>query len=362
MVRTNKRAFANFIKSHSDLFTFVKAGDIVQGEVIDKSPREIVVDLGRNGTGVIYRGELMHAREAAKNAKVGETIRAKVIEVDNDEGVIELSLSEARRQESWLELEERCGKEEVFSVKPVSANKGGLVADICGIKAFLPASQLSEINYPQVENSDKNKIQEKLNELIGKEIKVKIIDCNPRTEKLIISERAASEKSAKELSGQYKIGQSIEGIVSGVADFGVFVKFADNPEIEGLIHVSELAHREVANPKEFVNLNDTIRAKITDIKDGKISLSLKALQENPWERVESIYSTGDEVKGEVYEINPFGAIVNLDKIYQGQVHVTDFGSVEEMKKHLKRGQIYTFKIKDIRPQDERITLSLISEQ
>ncbi|OGG37475.1 hypothetical protein A2110_02655 [Candidatus Jorgensenbacteria bacterium GWA1_54_12] len=357
MVRVKQNAFTNFIKDHGDLFTFVKAGDLVAGRVIAKNPRTIIVDLGTYGTGVIYRGELMHARDVARKAEVGTDIQAKVVEVDNEDGFVELSLAAAARQQSWLKLEELFGKEEVFAVAPSAANKGGLVADVEGVKAFLPASQLSPEHYPRVEDSDKGKIEAKLAELIGKELKVKIIDCNPRTEKLIISERAAAEANTAELVKAYSAGQVIEGIVSGIADFGVFVKFTDNPEVEGLIHVSELAYRTVTNPKEIVNLNDAVRAQIIDIKDGKVSLSLKVLAENPWKDAASAYAVGSEVQGEVYALTPFGAIINIGGL-QGQAHVTDFGGVDEMKKRLEKGKRYTFVVKDIKPDEERITLTL----
>ena len=265
--------FIQFIKENPDLVTFIKLGDLVEGIIIEKSPREVVVDLGKFGTGIVYRGELMNSRDTIKNAQVGDTIQAKVLEVDNHEGFVELSLSDAERQKSWLELEELQGKEELFTVTPTTANKGGLVAEVKGIKAFLPASQLSSEHYPDVENNDKQKIEEELNKLIGQELRVKILDMNPHINKLIISERAALEIDTRELIKEYEVGQTVKGIVSGVADFGVFIKFVDNPNIEGLIHISELDYRTIENPKEVVTIDDIVQAKIIDIKEGKISLS-----------------------------------------------------------------------------------------
>lgn len=350
--------FIQFIKANPDLVTFIKIGDLVEGIIIEKSPREVVVDLGKFGTGIVYRGELINSRDTIKNAQVGDTIQAKVLEVDNHEGFVELSLSDAERQKSWLELEELQGKEELFTVTPTTANKGGLVVEVKGIKAFLPASQLSSEHYPDVEDNDKQKIEEELNKLIGQELRVKILDMNPHINKLIISERAALELDTRELIKEYEVGQTVKGIVSGVADFGVFIKFVDNPNIEGLIHISELDYRTIENPKEVVTIDDIVQAKIIDIKEGKVSLSLKALKPNPWESVMDTYQEGKQVEGTVYNINPVGAIINLDEIFQGQVHVTDFGSVEELKKQLSIGEKRTFTIKEIKPDERRILLSL----
>lgn len=348
-----------FIKSNPDLFTFLKVGDLAEGRVVEKTSRAIIVDLGKYGTGIIYRGELINARDTIKEIKVGDVIQAKVIEVDNDEGLVELSLSAAEKQKSWLEIEELYEKEEVIEVKIIEANKGGLLANIAGIKAFLPASQLSSEHYPNIEDNDKNKIEEELNKLIGKKIKVRIIDANPRTNKLIISEKAALEISAKELAKNYKVGQIIEGIVSGIADFGVFVKFTDNPKVEGLIHVSELAHRVVENPKEILKVDDIVKAKIIEIKDGRISLSLKALQEDPWKTIGDKFKEGQEVEGTVYSLNIFGATIDLGDDIQGQVHITEFGSAEEMKKHLEIGKKLKFRIKEVKPEEKRINLHFL---
>jgi small subunit ribosomal protein S1 len=197
---------------------------------------------------------------------------------------------------------------------------------------------------------------EELQKLVGEELEVKIIDVNPRTNKLIVSEKAATQISVKELAKNYEVGQIIKGVVSGVADFGAFVKFADNPEIEGLIHISELSHQMIENPKEVVSVDDTIEAKITEIKDGKISLSLKALQADPWDKVADKYKEGETVTGEVYAHHPYGAVVNLGDGIQGQVHVSEFGGVPEMKRELPIGEKYDFKIESVKPEEKRISL------
>jgi small subunit ribosomal protein S1 len=358
IVKSVTNILTELIKNEPGLIAILKPGDLVEGKVLDKSAKMMLLDLGKHGTGVVYRGELINARGMVKDLKVGDSVHAKVIDVDNEDGLVELSLAEAGKQKAWGEIQELQAKDEAFSVKVLNFNRGGLTADISGILAFLPVSQLAGDHYPKVTAGDKAQVALELQKLIGLEIEVKIIDINPRTNKLIISERAAVELSAKELSKNYEVGQVIEGLVSGVADFGAFIKFTDNPAVEGLIHVSELDYRIVDNPKEVVRMDEVVKAKIIDIKEGKISLSLKALKTDPWLSAKEKYAEGQEVKGTIYVFNPFGAIVSLEGGLQGQVHVTEFGGVEEMKKNIVSGKEYVFVIESVKPEERRITLKL----
>ncbi|MFB6212559.1 MAG: S1 RNA-binding domain-containing protein [Candidatus Magasanikbacteria bacterium] len=348
----------SFINSNPDLFEFLKQGDLVEGTVLEKSPREMKVDLGKYGTGVVYRGEIMNARSIIRDIEEGDEVQAKVVEVDNDHGFIELSLSEAQKKKSWLEIKKLYENEEVLEISPQSANKGGLIFEIKGLQAFLPASQLSPENYPNVEDGDKEKIKEQLEDMLDEKMEVKIISAEPKKDKLIVSEKKAKEESTKKLAEEYEEGQVVKGTVSGIADFGAFVKIEDGPGMEGLIHVSELSHKMVDNPKDIIEVGDEVEAKIIEIKDGKISLSLKALKEDPWESIEEEYEEGEEIEGEIYSFNPFGATVDLGQGIQGQVHVTEFGGVEEMKEELEQGSAYNFEIKEIRSEDQRIDLSM----
>lgn len=348
----------NIIKSDPRLFAFVKAGDLVEGKLLRKGTNTVFVDLGKFGTGVVYHSEILNARELLRTMKVGSVVQAKVLNIDNDEGYVELSLAEAGRQKAWGEINELREKDEPIPMKVTGCNKGGLTAEIRGLQAFLPVSQLSSEHYPKVAFEEKDKISDELQKFVGTELSVKIIDANPRSNKLIVSEREAVEVSSRELVKNYSVGQIVEGIVSGVADFGVFVKFIDNPSVEGLIHVSELDWRMVENPKEIVKVDDVLKIKIIEIKDGKISLSLKALKEDPWSAIDAAFKEGETVQGTVYGIHPFGAIINLGDTFQGQLRVTDFGSVEEMKRQLGAAKEHAFVIESIKPEERRIVLKL----
>lgn len=349
---------AQLLKSDPNFLPTLKTGDLVEGKILGKSSKMLTIDLGKFGTGAVYRGELQNAKEIVRGLNVGDPVHGKVVNVDNDEGMIELSLSQADKQKAWSDVQELMGKEEAITVKISGFNKGGLMAELKGLMAFLPVSQLSNEHYPKVGAEERGKILEALQLFVGKDFEVKIIDANSRTNKLIVSERAAQELSAKELAKNYTVGQIIEGVVSGVADFGVFVRFTDNPALEGFIHVSEIDYRIIENPKEFVKVDEAVKAKIVDIKDGRISLSLKALKEDPWLKVEEFFKDGQETRGMIYLFNPFGAVVTLEHGLQGQLHVTDFGGLPEMKKEVTVGQEYDFIIDSVKPQDKRIVLKL----
>jgi len=351
-------AIAQLIKSSSDLISVAKEGDLVNGVLIKRMPRAVYFDLGKFGTGIIYGRELMNAREILKNLKESESISAKVVEADNNDGYVELSLAGASRQKSWQAVRELAEKGDEVTVKITGANAGGLMAEIEGLKAFLPVSQLSSEHYPRVDDGSKEKILLELKKFIGQDLSVKILDVNVRTDKLIISEREITSVNVKEKLNKYKAGDIIDGIISGVADFGAFIKFADDPELEGLIHISELDHKLIENPKEIVKVNDPVKAKIIEIKDGRVTLSLKALKADPWATVEERFKAGTEVPGTVLRFNPFGAFIALDADIQGLIHVSEFGSVEVMQEKIKEGQKYTFHIESVKPLEKRIILKL----
>ena len=342
-----------------DLISLLKVGDLVEGQVLKKKPKSLFLDLGKHGTGIVYGVEFINAKNIIKDLDPGSPVKVKILDLDNEEGYIELSLTEAGKHKVWEELKQLKEQDDPIKIKATGFNSGGLTAEMGGLMAFLPVSQLSNEHYPRVEDGDKKKIAEELKKLLGQELMVKIIDFNPRIGKLIISEREVADRPSKASLDQYQAGQVIDGIISGVADFGAFVKFVDNPVVEGLIHISELDHRLIDNPKEIIKVDDVVKAKIIDIKNGKIFLSLKALKLNPWDAVEEKYKSDQEVTGAVSKFTPFGAFINLDNEIHGLLHVSEFGSVEEMKKQLEIGKSYKFIIGLIKPQEKRLILKLV---
>lgn len=359
VVEKKSSPIATLLKNETGIIKTVKPGDFIEGKLIKKGKKVAYFDLGSVGTAVVFGAEYANASEIIKALNVGDAVSGKVVETENEDGYLELSLTDASKQKNWQQLKDMQESDDAMKVKITGANSGGLLAEVAGIKAFLPVSQLSNEHYPRVDDGSKEKILEELKKLIGTEMKVKIITNNPTANKLIISEREVSDVSVKELLKKYSVGDTVEGIVSGVADFGAFVRFADQPGIEGLVHISELDHRLIEHPKEVVKINDTVRTKIVEIKEGRVSLSIKALKQNPWDTISASYKTGQEIKGTISRFNPFGAFVSLDKEIQGLIHVSEFGSVEEMKKKLTLGESYTFRIESMKPEEKRIILKLV---
>jgi small subunit ribosomal protein S1 len=270
---------AQVLKTELSSADWPKEGSVVEVTLMKKVPRKAYFDMGRFGTGIVYGAETTNAKEILRNLNPGDKLHAKIIALDGEEGNIELSLSEAGKQKLWQQAKELAETGEVVKAKIVGANAGGLMTAVSEeLKAFLPVSQLSLEHYPKVPDGDRTKIAEELKKFIGEELSVKIIDVNPRTNKIIVSEREVLSANVKELLAAYAVGQVVDCIVSGAADFGIFVRFTDNPQIEGMIHISELDYKLIDNPKELVKVNDQLKAKIVDIKEGRVFLSLKRLR------------------------------------------------------------------------------------
>ncbi|MBM3206794.1 MAG: 30S ribosomal protein S1, partial [Candidatus Staskawiczbacteria bacterium] len=215
----------NSTKIQKEFSPLLQMGALVEGKVIAKDRSSIFIDLGIQGTGIIYGREFYEAKDAIKNLSVGDTVFAKVVELENEEGYRELSLRDATKDMSWSKLREIKDKEEIVKVKITGVNKGGLLTSVNGIQAFLPVSQLSPENYPRVADADKQKILKELQKFIGKTLEVKILDLLAEENKLILSEKAKAEQAIKEILKNYKVTDIVEGQITGIADFGVFVKF-----------------------------------------------------------------------------------------------------------------------------------------
>ena len=352
-------ALMQALKSELSAADWPREGSVVEVSFLEKSARRAYFDMGRFGTGILYGIEMMNAKEAVRNLNPGDKLNAKIIALDGEEGLTELSLSEANKQKLWQRAKDLAESGETVAAKVMAANAGGLMILIEGeVKAFLPVSQLSLDHYPKVQDGDRQKITDELKKFVGQELNVKIIDVNIRANKIIASERETFSANVKEFLSSYTVGQVVDCIVSGVADFGVFVRFTDNPQIDGMIHISELDYKLIENPKDIVKVNDALKAKIVDIKDGRVFLSLKALKEDPWAKSGEKLKVGDGIQGRVHKFNPFGAVIALEGDLQGMVHISEFGGQEEMKRALTIGQSYPFVVDSIKSEEKRIMLKL----
>ncbi|MBI4138705.1 S1 RNA-binding domain-containing protein [Candidatus Uhrbacteria bacterium] len=333
---------------------FPKKGDVVKGTVIAVGRNEIRVDIGGIAVGLVRGPEL----DPNAHLTVGDEVEATVIDLENEFGELELSLRGAGRKKAWEKLKEMFAAGSVVPVKILDANKGGLIVRLEGVVGFLPVSQLSPENYPRVMGGEKMKILEKLRDLVGTSMNVKVIDANEEDEKLIVSEKAVWETQQEGVIAKYKIGDMVEGDVTAVTDFGAFVRFDAN--LEGLVHISEIAWQRIDHPRDVLKPGDHVRAEIINIEGSKIFLSMKKLVPDPWKNVAEKYQVGQLVKGRVLKINPFGLFVELDPEIHGLAHISELANkpVKDVNEVARMGDEFEFRIVSIDPENHRLGLSL----
>ncbi|MBI2631260.1 S1 RNA-binding domain-containing protein [Candidatus Nomurabacteria bacterium] len=331
-----------------------EADALIEGSVILVDKSSVYVDLVPWGTGIIYGREFINAKDVINKLNVGDIIKAKIVEVENEDGYTELSLKEAKQALAWSEAEKAIRAKTAITLEVKDANKGGLILEWQGIQGFLPASQLKADHYPRVLDSDKDKILKELKKLVGEKISVMIISTLPKEGKLIFSEKDNNPEEKKEILSKYAIGDQLDCTVAGIVDFGVFLKLEDG--LEGLVHISELDWGLVENPRALFKVGEKVKAKVIEIKDGKISLSLKALKENPWKEFEGKLKKGDIVGGVVIKYNKHGALVSIKEGVAGLVHNSTFPSEAKLREKLELGKNYNFQITLFEPKDQKMTL------
>lgn len=344
--------------SSSEATVIPKVGDIVEGVVTNIGKREVRLDIPGFTTGIVRGRELTDESGEYSNLKVGEQVSATVLELENERGELELSFRHAGHQKAWTSLEDLKKSGEIIKVKVVDANKGGLMVKLGQVAGFLPVSQLAVEHYPRVEGGDKSKILELLKQFVGEDLEAKVITVQEADEKLIVSERAAWEEKQKDKLDQFKVGDSIEGKISGVVDFGCFVEFGTG--LEGLVHISELAWQRIDNPRDVVKVGDKVKAKIINIDGSKISLSFRRLIDDPWKNVDGRYHLDDIVEGKVLKVNPFGVFVELDEEIHGLAHVSELSDkpVKDPTEIVKIGETRPWRIISMDPKEHRLGLSL----
>lgn len=333
---------------------FPKVGDVVHGKVISVGRNEARIDIGGLAMGLVRGPEM----DPQAMLAIGDEIDATVIELDNEFGELELSLKGAGRKKTWDKIKELYTSGAIVMVRILEANKGGLIVRLEGLSGFLPVSQLSPENYPRVQGGEKNRILEKLKELVGKEMDVKTIDVNEEEGKFIVSEKAVWETKQESVISKYKVGDMVEGAVTAVTDFGAFVKFDTN--LEGLVHISEIAWQRIDHPRDVLKVGDRVRAEIINLEGSKIFLSMKKLVDDPWMHVSEKYKENQWVKGRVLKINPFGLFVELDPDIHGLAHISELAEkpVKDVNEIARIGDEFDFRIVSIDAENHRLGLSL----
>lgn len=335
----------------------VKPGELVEGTVIFKAKNKLLLDIGGVATGIVSGRELKDSFGTFRTLKVGEDVTALVLEEENDEGMIIMSLRMASQQKAWDRFHKLINADETMEFTAQEANKGGLLANMDGIRAFLPVSQLAPVNYPRVNNADTAEIMKRLQKFVGHTFHVKIITMDEEAGKIVVSEREAMAEERSKALEKLKIGDVHDGMVSGIVKFGLFVAFDG---LEGLVHISEIAWGHVKNPSEYAQVGDRVQVKVIGIDGDKLSLSIKQLTKDPWEEVAERYPVGKEVEGSIVRFADYGAFVKMEKEITGLIHLSEIAhhKVTDPAQALKIGQKVRAQVINIDVDERRIGLSL----
>jgi ribosomal protein S1 len=355
----NDSEFAQLLEK--DNIKIPQVGDIVKGKVVAASKAEVKLDIDGILMGIVRGPELYNEVEEFANLKPGDEIEAAVIDAENENGELELSFRIVGQEKAWKRLRQALKDKTSVKVKIVDANKGGLLSRYCQIDGFLPVSQLAPDNYPRISGGDKSKILEKLKSFVGSEFEVTIITLSEEDNKIIFSEKDVWNKKQKPALDKYQIGALVDGRITAITNFGVFISFGEN--IEGLIHISELAWQRIDSPSEMYKVGDKIKAEIISIDGAKVFLSAKKLLKDPWLEASAKYQAGQVVVGTILKINPFGLFVKLDEEIHGLAHISQLALdvKEKITELFQPGEVRNFEVVSVSPSEHRLGLKLAGE-
>jgi len=326
-------------------------GDIIDGVVVRVDPDEVLVDVGSKSEGVISSRELGTREAGTPDLHAGDQIKVFVLQPENEDGNVVLSLRRARAESVWVKAQEQQATGEMIDAEVREQNKGGLIVNILGLRGFLPTSQVSRT------------YSSSLQELVGQRIGVKILEVNRKRNRLIVSQKAAFDEDRArqrgELFEKLRIGDEIEGKVSGLTTYGAFVNLG---AADGLIHISELSWDRVANVADVLTVGQDVRVKVIklDPDTSRISLSLRQLGQDPWDHIEKRFPPGAIVEGEVTKIKKYGAFLQIGDGIEGLLHISELAweHVEHTEDVVQVGQHLRVRVLQADRSRRRISLSL----
>jgi len=327
-------------------------GDIIDGVVVRVDPDEVLVDVGSKSEGVIAARELgTHGDPDTVELHAGDLIKVFVLQPENEDGNVVLSLRRARAESVWLKAQDKQTSGEPMEADVREQNKGGLIVNIMGLRGFLPTSQVARAYSSNLE------------ELVGQRISVKIIEVNRKRNRLIVSQKAAYDedraRQRSELFERLKVGDVVRGKVSGLTSYGAFVNLGG---ADGLIHISELSWDRIGSVADVLQVGQDVRVKVIklDPEQARISLSMRQLSEDPWEQVTTRFRPGAIVEGEVTKIKKYGAFLQLGDGVEGLLHISELGweHVERVEDVVQVGQPLRVKVLQADETRRRISLSL----
>lgn len=336
-------------------------GQVIEGTVVSIDKDGVLVDISTKSEGLIPSHEVQAAqRDDDGDLEVGSRVLVYVVQPEDREGHVILSLRRARAERGWRQVEKYQEENTIVEAEVVDCNKGGLIVNLNGLRGFVPSSQV--VGFRQG-SGDRETIDERLAGMVGKRIPLKVLEINRRRNRLILSERAATQemrqRRKEELLEELEPGQMRHGRVSSVCDFGAFV---DLGGADGLVHISELAWSPTAHPSEVVSVGQEVDVQVisVDHEKKKIALSLRRAQPEPWSTIAETYNIGDEVQGKITKLSSFGAFARVQDGIEGLIHISELSDehVTHPKHVVKEGDVLTLKVIRVEPERHRLGLSL----
>lgn len=336
----------------------LRVGEMIEGTVVSVDHREILVDVGAKSEGIVTSDELAEVDRSYREMEPGDKILAKIAQIENAQGYIVLSLKKAEKERKWQDAEEAYENGLIVDAEVIEYNKGGLLCDCMGLRGFVPLSHLDRVHFAndvaKFAAGSEAELKESLKVLSGKNLRVKVIEIDKEKNRFVLSEKEAlatySDEARKKRLSEIEMGSTVEGIVTGIMPFGIFV---DLDGVEGLVHISEIAWEKVSHPANYFKVGQKIKVMVlgVDEESGKLALSVKQLTPNPWETVEEKYPVGTKVKGVVSKIVPFGAFVTLEKGLDGLIHIS------EAEAPLEEGDKVTAVVIQVDGSNQKLALS-----
>ncbi len=355
-IKDNSIPMDDLLKDGPEFIT-PELGTLIKGTLINKTKNRMLLDLNGVTVGIISGKETHDSYNTIKVAVPGDEIIAVVVEEENEDGMIVLSLRKASQQRAWNRFLKAFNEGEIIEVVAQEVNKGGLLLEVDGIKGFIPVSQLAPLHYPRVNNANSAEIVSRLERLIGTKFQVKIINIDKENGKLILSEKEAMSEERISALSKLKPGMKVKGKISGVVKFGIFVTFEG---LEGLVHISEIAWGHVKDTNEFGRVGDEIEVLVIGVDGEKISLSLKRLVDDPWLEAAKVFKMGQVVKGVINRITQFGAFMKLTDDINGLIHLSEIShsKVEDPNSFISIGQEVEATVIALDLDEHRIGLSI----
>ena len=339
----------------------IKEGQKVKGIVLKKINNGVLVNCANDAfTGIILSKEVKELERSGYDLAPGREIELEIVNpnIRHEDGHYIVSITKLLQYDVWKAILKKFEADEVITVIPTEANLGGLLVDMHGIKGFVPLSQLAPIHYPRVEDGDQEAIFEKLLDLIGKELNVRIINIDEEEKRIILSEREALKEERENVLKQLEVGKIFDGVVSGVSSYGLFVTIGGT--VEGLVHISEITYGHVNDIDKLGKIGDKISVKVIGLENGKISLSSKKLKDDPWTELPRYHKLGDVIEGEVIRYVPYGVFIRVFKDINGLIHLSELSqkTTQNPNEVVKLGQIVKAKIILLDPKNRKIGLSM----